>query len=97
MTPELAFLIQQRRAKKRQYARTGQLQLKRECALLTKWIRYLSSTTEKLNFQKFVAQFEPNQDGNRNLFAISRLLKGKNSSIPPLADQQNILVTDRVY
>ena len=58
MTPELASLIQQRRAKKRQYtmyilyiyARTGQLQLKRECDLLTKRIRYLSSTIENLNF-----------------------------------------------
>ena len=46
MAPELASLIQQKRAKKRQYARTGQLQLKRECALLTKRIRYLSSTIE---------------------------------------------------
>ena len=54
----------------------------------------MSSSLENTSFQKFIADFEPSQNFNDNMFALSRLLRGKKSQIPPLVVQQKVMLTD---
>lgn len=94
MTTELDALIKLRRAKRRQYQRNGHHLLRREVELLKQRIEYLSSQIQNSEFQNWISTFEPNKDHNKKLFSLSRLLRGKKSSIPVLEGSSGPLITD---
>ena len=94
MTLELDALIKLRRSKKKLYSRTGALIYKQEYQLLNARIKFLSTQIENSNFQRYISEFEPGKDHNKGLFAMAKLLKGRTKHLPPLKEQNKVLISD---
>ena len=86
--------IKTRRVQIRLYQRNGFRHHKQAANFLQSRIRNLCDAAYNRSFQRYLDSIIPNEDHNKRLWKLTKVLKNKRSNIPPLTINNHILLTD---
>ena len=93
ITDDIKFLIQQRNAARRRFIRSGCPQLQQKYLYLKQEVENRCRLLYNKKFQESLHQITPLKDNNKKLWSLTQTFKGKNSKIPFLRYNNEIVTT----
>lgn len=94
ISPNIQSMIQQRRRMKRLLQRSGSQDLRQQYNCLKNQVEQLCANKRNEQFQRVISTFSPDVNYNKDLWRMSKVLRGKKSQIPFLRSEDRLLLTE---